>query len=856
MKKYYLINNAIIACLLFTFSLFNAQAADSPWPMYQHDARHTGRSQYIGPLSNTVKWTWDLPNGSAISSPIIGNDGTIYIVLREGGTHTGSLYAISSDGSFKWKSPTFSISGYCCWAGMLSPAIGSDGTVYVGGSGGSAIIYALNPDGSIKWTFVPGGTFPYGHFNTGPHITIGSDEMLYVTAGLLSSGANQGYVFSLDQDGNLEWLYSTNHGDHGWHSPALAQDGTIFATSTTGYTNLGWLEAIDTPGVLKWLSYFGIGSGEISSPSIGPDGTVYVDANYFRAFDPTDGNILYANMTGSNPQIPVIAPDGSIIVSVTNSDSPSEIKIFYPNGSVKTTFPLETNAKPLQAIVDVEGTIYVGVDPPESGLSAEVLAIKSDSTLKWNYTTPVGYSFIDSPPAIGSDGTLYISIYDEGSTKLYAFGSANQFPIIDSFEADPTSGEPPLAVNFTCVAHDDDGWIESYTIDYGDGSDLETNDTGLFTKTYENIGNYQATCSAMDNEDASTTSDPLTIKAIRIPVLIVPGILGSWSTDLFNDKLLFAKDAEQFIEAYIKTEFDEDIDFDISEEWVLIPKVYDLLKDELQIAGFITIDVPYDWRLRNSLSANECLIPAIDQVKQTYGVSKVNVVAHSMGGLVVRWYIQSSLYNDRQDINKFIMLGTPNHGSVDAYYAWEGGELISDSFWGGFGKEIILDDIKKAYGLGILPDVDFIQGYILSIRELMPTYRFLINQSTGRFVRMKRENRNLFLSNLNRRLRRLIRSGVVIQSFAGTGLVTLMGLSVVPQSPADKLISENLWEDGKPVDETKAITGDGVVLTNSVKLRRIPHQIKVGVKHSHLPDEFAYEIVDFLSEPLPVALTQ
>lgn len=48
-----------------------------------------------------------------------------------------------------------------------------------------------------------------------------------------------------------------------------------------------------------------------------------------------------------------------------------------------------------------------------------------------------------------------------------------------------------------------------------------------------------------------------------------------------------------------------------------------------------------------------------------YNVPKIPIVAHSMGGLVTRSHIQSNSYNNR--INKLLMLGTPNHGSIGAW---------------------------------------------------------------------------------------------------------------------------------------------------------------------------------------------
>ena len=50
----------------------------------------------------------------------------------------------------------------------------------------------------------------------------------------------------------------------------------------------------------------------------------------------------------------------------------------------------------------------------------------------------------------------------------------------------------------------------------------------------------------------------------------------------------------------------------------------------------------------------------IDLIKYRTGRNKVNIVAHSMGGLVAREYIKDNKENS--DVHKLIMIGTPNHG--------------------------------------------------------------------------------------------------------------------------------------------------------------------------------------------------
>jgi hypothetical protein len=49
----------------------------------------------------------------------------------------------------------------------------------------------------------------------------------------------------------------------------------------------------------------------------------------------------------------------------------------------------------------------------------------------------------------------------------------------------------------------------------------------------------------------------------------------------------------------------------------------------------------------------------------SYDANRVDIVAHSMGGLVARQYIQGPEFAN--DINKLLMLGTPNHGSYLSY---------------------------------------------------------------------------------------------------------------------------------------------------------------------------------------------
>jgi hypothetical protein len=59
-----------------TVSIGLGQLQDSPWPMFHHDVKLTGRSPYEGALTPTLRWSYN--TGSDVrSSPIIEKDGII-----------------------------------------------------------------------------------------------------------------------------------------------------------------------------------------------------------------------------------------------------------------------------------------------------------------------------------------------------------------------------------------------------------------------------------------------------------------------------------------------------------------------------------------------------------------------------------------------------------------------------------------------------------------------------------------------------------------------------------------------------------------------------------------------------------
>ena len=324
----------IIFTLFFTISSM-VLSLSSPWPMFRHDPQHTGRSPYKGTDIDIFKWKFET-GAEVYSSPAIGSDGTIYV-----GSYDYNLYAINPNGTLKWKFGTGSRSS-------SSPAIGSDGTIYVGKGDN---LYAINPNGTLKWKVGIGGDV-----KSSP--AIGSDGTIYVGSSY--------YFYAINPNGTLKWKVGIEGGVRS--SPAIGSDGTIYIGQI--FDNL---YAINPNGTLKKWE-LGRGAMFESTPAIGSDGTIYVITSDY----------LYA---------------------------------INPNGTLKWEFLRGTNRTGSTPAIGSDGTIYVGKGD-------NLYAINPNGTLKGRFETG---GKVYSSPAIGSDGTIYVG---SGDGNLYAIGGTYSSPQI------------------------------------------------------------------------------------------------------------------------------------------------------------------------------------------------------------------------------------------------------------------------------------------------------------------------------------------------------------------------------------------------------------------------------------------
>jgi outer membrane protein assembly factor BamB len=393
-------------------------------PMYQMDAEHTGRSPYVGPRKPLLLRTFNtsvVPTPDPIfgssdiqSSAAIAPDGTAYI-----GLHNGTLFALrdpSAAGNQLAARWSFHPAGGSSW--HATPAIGRDGTVYVGFSTNNAspdaqgMLYALQaPTSGIEPVVSWGVDLGPGRQTSSP--TIGPDGTIYAMGGA-------GRLSAISPDGNILWTAQT--GPTLKASPALGPDGTVYVSSMNGK-----LYAVAPPvgdgatGSVRWTFRFaefpglsqpvvshsppagadGIGSG--ASPTVGPDGTVYIGANNsnFYAVSP-EGHLEWQFQ--AEPEIAgiwttaALSADNSTLYFGANKGGMYALNRL--DGSLRWQYPIVGSVYSSPAL-DATGAVYTG------STVGHVFALDgANGSLIFDYNAQAP---IWTAPAIRPDGSILIA---------------------------------------------------------------------------------------------------------------------------------------------------------------------------------------------------------------------------------------------------------------------------------------------------------------------------------------------------------------------------------------------------------------------------------------------------------------
>jgi pimeloyl-ACP methyl ester carboxylesterase len=159
-------------------------------------------------------------------------------------------------------------------------------------------------------------------------------------------------------------------------------------------------------------------------------------------------------------------------------------------------------------------------------------------------------------------------------------------------------------------------------------------------------------------------------------VILVPGIMGSELRR--GTELVWPGPLESLLLPYRKMDAltgDDLVATDVIRTYSL-SKQYQALIDDLDACGFREESDPptlfvcaYDWRRANERAA-EVLADRVDAAVASHkGGAAVSLVAHSMGGLVSRHYLESGRFADRpgfRSVRSLITLATPHRGAAVA----------------------------------------------------------------------------------------------------------------------------------------------------------------------------------------------
>lgn len=251
----------------------------------------------------------------------------------------------------------------------------------------------------------------------------------------------------------------------------------------------------------------------------------------------------------------------------------------------------------------------------------------------------------------------------------------------------------------------------------------------------------------------------------------------------------------------------------------------------------------YDWRNSNVTTA-ELLKQKIDAVKEICECDEVDLVAHSMGGLVARQYVQSGDYDD--DVDQIVFLGTPQRGAPKAYLMWEGGEFVTPSVFDGLTQRFLKGEARKN---GYTSTFSYLRERpVASVEELLPDYSYLFDNGVERPYPSGYPV-NAFLDTLNAGVQSLYGSGTALHAFVGDDDATITGLNVVPAPQRAPL-----WEHGyprlfdAPLGGRGLIVGDGdktVPLSSATFLSATTTALDSS--HSALPEDASGGIVALLT---------
>ena len=147
-------------------------------------------------------------------------------------TSGGKLHALRPDGSQKWGAPFDLLGPSFSSPTVWDPAKGGDGTIYISSNGpaNAGYLFAVNPNGTQKWRYDFSFTDPISKPAIGP------DGTVYI-------GSDDNHLYAIDANGDFKWRFQAGADVRG--EPLVGSGGAIYFGSQDNF-----LYAVDTEGRL------------------------------------------------------------------------------------------------------------------------------------------------------------------------------------------------------------------------------------------------------------------------------------------------------------------------------------------------------------------------------------------------------------------------------------------------------------------------------------------------------------------------------------------------------------------------------------------------------------------------------
>ena len=403
---------------------------NSPWPMYQHDSRHSNKGVSIGPVAenlNSRLLIQSAGKNDSFSPSVVDENGAIYFQGQL--NNKAGLFAFSPKGEEKWFYSTES-------RGI--PAIGKDGTIYIFGQYG---LGAFSPKGEFKWKEEPQGFQEF--YSESPLIY---NNVLYFTANIngdpyLVGVKDQGnqpeqalfYNIKADNEGVIDiptsFAIDNNNIYLSYHNKLIVLSLSGSKMSERAF-EVSYSE--DYPGQDRNL---------IANPSnlfIGEDGTIYLLVKQEQGFvehgpKNRSRSCLHAinpetledkwKICNEEPYLPLAIGSEELYLFIGSGEYPYLYRNFYAvdlsSGCIKWRKAWSYNHKANSfPIIDASNKVYFtygnqlyGYDP------AQVLSSQIEDG-RVLYIPAIG---ADNRLSLGKDGALYVSGRYNEEAKFYVF---------------------------------------------------------------------------------------------------------------------------------------------------------------------------------------------------------------------------------------------------------------------------------------------------------------------------------------------------------------------------------------------------------------------------------------------------